>query len=72
MNAEEEKLTAFVVNPGFAKTELGNTGAQFFGMAEAIVEVEDSCRGVVQLIDTATKESHGGKLFDFKDGLLPW
>ncbi|PVH81114.1 hypothetical protein DL98DRAFT_178692 [Cadophora sp. DSE1049] len=72
IDAEEEKLTAFVINPGWCKTEMGNTGAQYFGMEEAIVEVEDSCRGMVELIDVAAKESHGGRLVDFKDGVLAW
>ncbi|KAG4438726.1 hypothetical protein IFR05_005806 [Cadophora sp. M221] len=68
----EEKLTAFVISPGWCKTELGNAGARHFGMAEAIVEPADSCRGMVELIDVATKESHGGKLWDVQDGLLVW
>ncbi|KAH7312957.1 hypothetical protein BKA65DRAFT_516988 [Rhexocercosporidium sp. MPI-PUGE-AT-0058] len=72
IDAEEEKLTAFVINPGFCKTDMGNAGARNFGLAEAFVEPEDSCRAMVELIDSATKESHGGRLWDIQDGLLSW
>ncbi|KAH6717085.1 hypothetical protein BKA61DRAFT_477458 [Leptodontidium sp. MPI-SDFR-AT-0119] len=72
IDAEEEKLTAFVISPGWCKTEMGNTGARHFGMAEAIVEPADSCRAMVELIDAATKETHGGMLWDVQDGLLAW
>ncbi|KAF4622766.1 hypothetical protein G7Y89_g14261 [Cudoniella acicularis] len=41
MNAEEEKLNAFVLSPGWCQTELGNTGEHAFGMEEAPVTVEE-------------------------------
>ncbi len=72
IDAEEEKLTAFVISPGWVKTELGNTGARYFGLAEAAVEIEDSCKGMVKLIDVATKETHGGKHWLYEGEQLGW
>lgn len=72
IDVEEEKLAAFVISPGWCKTEMGNAGARFFGMEEAIVEPGDSCRGMVKLIEEAKKESHGGKLWSQEGELLAW
>ncbi|KAI0010984.1 NAD(P)-binding protein [Xylariaceae sp. FL0662B] len=72
MNAEEEQLNAFVVNPGFCQTDLGNRAAHLIGLEKAFVPVEESCPKVVQLIDGATKESHGGKLWDYNGKEMVW
>lgn len=72
IDAEEDALTAFVIDPGWCKTDMGNTGARFFGMEEAPVEVEDSCSQMVQLIDGAAKESHSGKLWGYGGEKETW
>jgi norsolorinic acid ketoreductase len=72
MDAEEEQLTAFVISPGWVQTELGNTGARAFGLEKAALTVEESCSGVVMLIEKATKEGHGGKLWGHDGELLVW
>ncbi|KAL1305038.1 hypothetical protein AAFC00_003936 [Neodothiora populina] len=72
MNHEEEKLTAFVISPGWCQTDLGNTGARAFGMEQAPVTVEESCGNMVPLIEGATKETHGGRLIDYQGDELAW
>ena len=72
MNAEEDKLAAFVISPGWCQTDLGNAGARIFGMEQAPVAVDDSCRQMVPLIDEAMKESHGGKLWGYEGDELAW
>ncbi|KAI1389443.1 uncharacterized protein F4822DRAFT_200353 [Hypoxylon trugodes] len=62
---ETEWLTAFVVNPGFAQTDMGAVGAKYFGLAEAVVPVKDSVAGIMKHIDTATREHSSGKFFDY-------
>jgi norsolorinic acid ketoreductase len=47
---ENDWLTAIVVSPGFAQTDLGNSGARFFGMEEAVVPVKDSVEGIVKVV----------------------
>jgi NAD(P)-dependent dehydrogenase (short-subunit alcohol dehydrogenase family) len=72
MNAEEDKLTAFAISPGWCQTDMGNTGAQAFGMGEAPIKVEDSCSQMVPLIEGTTKESHGGKLWNYEGDQMTW
>ena len=72
MDAEEEKLAAFVVSPGWCQPEMGNSGAVYFGVEQAPVTVEESCSKMVELIDAVTKESHGGRLWDYAGEQLPW
>ncbi|KAF4628881.1 hypothetical protein G7Y89_g9268 [Cudoniella acicularis] len=72
MNGEEEQLNAFVIDPGWCQTDMGNTGAHTFGMEQAPVTVEDSCTKMVKLIETATKESHGGKLWGHEGEQQAW
>ncbi|KAG8160907.1 hypothetical protein KVR01_009171 [Diaporthe batatas] len=73
IDAEEESLTAFVIHPGFVQTDMGNLGARtVLGMEKASIGVDESCDGVVKVIDTATKESHGGRFWDFEGKSLTW
>ncbi|RYP49210.1 hypothetical protein DL769_011108 [Monosporascus sp. CRB-8-3] len=71
MNAEEE-ITAFVADPGFVATELGNRAANLLGFERAPVDIADACDGIVALIDRATKEIHGGKFMGYQGIELPW
>ncbi|TGO33993.1 hypothetical protein BHYA_0217g00060 [Botrytis hyacinthi] len=72
MNVENPPLNAFVLDPGWCQTELGNAGAVYFGMDQAAVSVEDSCALMVPLITKSTKDSHGGKLWSYEGGQLEW
>ncbi|RYP05676.1 hypothetical protein DL764_003646 [Monosporascus ibericus] len=72
MNAEEERLNAFVINPGFCQTDLGNRAAHLIGMEKAFVPVEESVPKLVELIDSATKESHGGRLWNYTGEEMAW
>ncbi|RYP07174.1 hypothetical protein DL765_009248 [Monosporascus sp. GIB2] len=68
INDEEPDIISFPVDPGFVQTKAGNMVAQRFGLKEATTPVDDSCDGLVRIIDMATKESHGGRLWRF-DGV---
>ncbi|KAI9036806.1 NAD(P)-binding protein [Aspergillus affinis] len=72
MNFEEEKINAFIVNPGWCRTEMGNRGALAYGYAEAPLEVGETIPGIVRLIDAATKETHGGKLWSHRGTQEAW
>ncbi|KAH8779993.1 hypothetical protein F5883DRAFT_449343 [Diaporthe sp. PMI_573] len=73
INVEEDALTAFVIHPGFVQTEMGNMGARLLlGLEEAFIGVDESCNGIVQLIDAATKDSHGGRFWDNEGKPLSW
>ncbi|OTB08283.1 hypothetical protein M426DRAFT_264909 [Hypoxylon sp. CI-4A] len=63
--AENEWLNAFLLEPGVIQTEMGNYGAQYFGWPQAPVPVEDSVKGLLKQIDGSTRESIGGKFYDY-------
>ena len=58
---------------GWVQTEMGNAGAQKAGLEAAPMKLEDSIAKIVALLDTATRESHGGKFWSVDgDKELPW
>ncbi|KAI1621969.1 hypothetical protein EDD37DRAFT_683884 [Exophiala viscosa] len=63
MDREEEKLTAFVIHPGWVTSDMGNMGARLFGLEQAPDSLDESCDNLVKLFDEATKETHGGKFW---------
>ncbi|KAK4443770.1 Norsolorinic acid ketoreductase [Podospora aff. communis PSN243] len=72
LHAEDEWLSSFVIDPGWVKTEMGNTGAAFFGLKEAFGEVEDAVNGIYNVTTTATREKFGGKLVQFDGKILDY
>ncbi|KAF2260273.1 NAD(P)-binding protein [Lojkania enalia] len=61
IHCESPSLTAFVIDPGFMQTDMGNSGARHFGFEKAFVPVEDSCNFVLSQIEGASREKVGGK-----------
>lgn len=56
----------------WTQTDLGNQGAEFFGYEQAAITVEQSVTGVIKVIDAATRETHGGKLWTWEGRQMPW
>ncbi|WVQ76081.1 hypothetical protein IAR50_005720 [Cryptococcus sp. DSM 104548] len=57
---EEPKLKAFMIHPGWLETEMGVAAAIQANMEDAPQRMKDTIPGVVNLLDTATKEEHSG------------
>ncbi|OTA91573.1 hypothetical protein M434DRAFT_76025 [Hypoxylon sp. CO27-5] len=77
INQEEDWLTAFVIHPGWVDTDMGQAAFNGLGLAASNVEIpaitiDESCNGMVQLIDVATKETHGGRFWDYDGGRESW
>lgn len=51
---------------------MGNRGALAYGFAEAPLDAGESMSRVVRLIDEATKETHGGKLWNHRGTQEAW
>lgn len=51
---------------------MGNYGARLLGFEKAFIGVDESCDGIAQVIDAATKDSHGGKFWDNEGKQLKW
>lgn len=56
----------------FVQTKMGNYGARLLGFEKAFIGVDESCDGIAQVIDAATKDSHGGKFWDNEGKQLKW
>lgn len=62
INAEDEALNTFVLDPGWVQTDMGNAAANHFGIAAAPTTEEESVNGLFNVLTTATKEKYGGKV----------
>ncbi|KAB8209558.1 hypothetical protein BDV34DRAFT_210121 [Aspergillus parasiticus] len=72
ISVEEPWLTAFPIDPGWTQTDLGNRGAESFGVEKAALTIEESVRGVLGVIDASTRETHSGKLWKYDGNQEPW
>jgi hypothetical protein len=72
INAEDEWLNTFVLDPGFVQTDMGNEGARTFGMEQAPTTVGESVGGMFQVLTTATKEKYGGKVVLYTGEVQAW
>ena len=73
IHIEHPNITAFPINPGWVKTDMGNTGAKVAGMDEAPMTLEQSVTGILKIVDPASRETHSGKFWNAEDGKeLPW
>ncbi|KAK3349155.1 hypothetical protein B0T25DRAFT_504176 [Lasiosphaeria hispida] len=72
INTEEPELTAWVFHPGWVQTDGGNASARFFGLEEAPTPVDESIKGMVKVIDQATKEATGGNFWNYDGDKLQW
>ncbi|TVY26063.1 Norsolorinic acid ketoreductase [Lachnellula hyalina] len=72
MHIEEPELAAFPIDPGWVQTDMGNRGAHAFDINEANITTEDSVNGMIKIIDVATRDTHGGKLWEYNGSQVPW
>ncbi|KAL4781687.1 NAD(P)-binding protein [Aspergillus varians] len=69
---ENEDFVAFVADPGFVQTDMGNAGAKATGLGKAFLTIEESVGGIANVIDGATRESVGGQLRVWDGSQFPW
>ncbi len=72
INAEDEWLTAFILDPGWVQTDMGHRAEQALGMGEAAGDLDTSVDGLFKVLTTATKEKVGGKLVSFTGEIREW
>ncbi|KAI1189316.1 hypothetical protein F5B17DRAFT_212488 [Nemania serpens] len=72
INAEEEWLNTFVIDPGWVQTEMGNSAAREWGLKEATLPVDETMDSVVDMLRTTTKEKHGGKAVLYTGEVQDW
>ncbi|KAI0107007.1 putative NADPH-dependent 1-acyl dihydroxyacetone phosphate reductase [Nemania sp. FL0031] len=72
INAEEEWLNTFVIDPGWVQTDMGNAAARGWGLKEATLALDETMDSVFQLLRTTIKEKHGGKAVLYTGEVLEW
>ena len=60
----DDPRTLLLTHPGWVKTELGGPGAP--------LEVEESARGVVDVIERHAGDGGGLQFLDYQDQVVPW
>lgn len=51
---------------------MGNNAANLFGLEQATTTIDESTTGIVKVIDGATRDTHGGKLWVYDGNVVPW
>ncbi|KAK4493630.1 hypothetical protein PRZ48_004241 [Zasmidium cellare] len=75
IDGEEEKITAFVLDPGFVDTDMARKGAEILGVSlEGLgaLTPEQSANGIKAVVDGASKEQTGGQMWNFKGEEVAW
>ncbi|KAI5310716.1 hypothetical protein KEM55_003022 [Ascosphaera atra] len=69
---DQGKLCAFVMHPGWVQTDMGNFCADAVGVEKAEISVEESVRGIVNVIDNSTRKATAGRFMTWDGRELPW
>ncbi|KAF7591654.1 hypothetical protein BBP40_001230 [Aspergillus hancockii] len=70
---EESGLVAFALHPGWVKTRAGEFAVKEWNYpTEPPVSVEESVKGMLEVIDGATREGVSGKFVTYEGDVLPW
>ncbi|TVY16473.1 Norsolorinic acid ketoreductase [Lachnellula arida] len=69
---ECEGVTALAVHPGWVKTANGQAFADAVGIKEPPMSLEDSVKGVLKQIDTASKSTTSGTFMSYDGTVIPW
>ncbi|WAO91539.1 Hypothetical protein NCS54_00901400 [Fusarium falciforme] len=74
IHREEPWLTAFVLHPGLVLTDMGSglvpPGAN--PAAFGAIDVDTSVAGLLKLVDSASRNEHGGTFRNVDGTVLPW
>lgn len=70
---EADGLVAFALHPGWVQTRAGDFAAKEWGYPDdPPVTVEDSVKGMLGVIDNATRENVSGKFMSLTGDILSW
>jgi hypothetical protein len=53
-------------------SHIGNHAAHSFSIEKATLTLEESVSGMIKVIDVASRDSHGGKLWEYNGEEVPW
>ncbi|CDZ98565.1 Predicted short chain-type dehydrogenase [Phaffia rhodozyma] len=79
LESEESGLIVFPLSPGVVSSDMGNASAKKLfpdgsenALAAMIITPDESAQHIVKLVKEATRETHGGKHWNYDGTVLPW
>lgn len=69
---EDSKIVVVPVQPGWVQTDMGQRAADFAGVAQVPVTIEESVKGLMKVFDGATKCEISGTFPTFDGGIVSW
>jgi norsolorinic acid ketoreductase len=72
VHVENDWLTAVALQPGWVQTEMGNFAAKSVGLESAPVKLEDSVKGCLKVMDTASREKYAGEFVSSEEQTVLW
>ncbi|KII86764.1 hypothetical protein PLICRDRAFT_43431 [Plicaturopsis crispa FD-325 SS-3] len=70
---ENENFVSFAVHPGSVATDTALHTCKILGVpSESLIAVDESAKGIVDLIDKATRSETGGAFVSYDGKPLPW
>ncbi|KAH7303912.1 hypothetical protein B0I35DRAFT_363965 [Stachybotrys elegans] len=73
LHLQEDKLTAVALHPGWVQTAMGYSAAQDWKFAPGPPETIEGCvKGMIGIIDNATRDKYSGKFVTYKGEEYPW
>lgn len=72
INAEDDWLNTFVLDPAWVQTDMGDEAARLWGLKSAPTTVDEACDGLYKVLTTGTKEEYGGKVVMYTGEVQVW
>eukprot|EP01117_Protostelium_nocturnum_P010191 TRINITY_DN3645_c0_g1_i1.p1 TRINITY_DN3645_c0_g1~~TRINITY_DN3645_c0_g1_i1.p1 ORF type:complete len:247 (+),score=73.04 TRINITY_DN3645_c0_g1_i1:153-893(+) len=69
---EKEGFVVFALSPGWVQTEMGNKFAKEIGAEKAILTIEESVEGQINMITKSTREKEGGRFVGHDGSEYAW
>ncbi|RDW62512.1 hypothetical protein BP5796_10814 [Coleophoma crateriformis] len=72
LHLENPSLVSVALHPGWVQTDMGWFAANNVGAKEIPVTIEQSVRGLLDIVDTASREKTSGKFIGYDGAEVPW
>jgi len=72
LHYEHPELIVLGISPGWVPTDMGLRGAKWAGLTETPLKLEQTCPGILKVIDEATRETSSGTMTNWSGEKMPW
>jgi norsolorinic acid ketoreductase len=67
-----DNLVVLPIHPGLVATDMGKKTMVACNLQNIIISIEECVEKVLNIVDVATRETHGGKFLDYAGQDLVW